>query len=98
MYALIDVLNLAIGLYIWVIIASAIMSWLMAFGVINTSNPFVRSVGEFLFRLTEPALAPLRRIIPPLGGIDITPIILYFILIFIQGLLTRDLPRMMGMY
>lgn len=98
MYALIDVLNLAIGLYIWVIIASAIMSWLMAFGVINTSNPFVRSVAEFLFRLTEPALAPLRRVIPPIGGIDITPIILYFILIFIQGLLTRDLPRLMGAY
>jgi YggT family protein len=98
MYALLNVIDLAITLYIWLIIASAIMSWLVAFGVINTSNQFVRTVGEFLYRITEPALRPLRRVIPPIGGIDITPIILYFILIFVQGFIRADLPRMVGGY
>ena len=82
-----SVLNHAITLYIYLIIASAIMSWLLAFGVINSSNQFVRAVGEFLYRITEPALRPFRNVIPPLGGIDISPIILFLVLQVVQGLI-----------
>jgi len=73
-----------IDLYIWIIIASAILSWLIAFNVINTQNRFVYSIGEFLYRVTEPALRPIRSIIPNLGGIDISPVILILFLLFIR--------------
>ncbi len=96
MYALLNVLDLAITLYIWVLITSAIMSWLVAFGVINTSNQIVRMVGDTVYRLTEPALRPLRSVIPSVGGLDLSFIVLYFLLVFIQGFVRADLPRMLG--
>ena len=84
MLALIQTIVLAIDIYWWLIIASAIFSWLFAFNVINSRNQFVAMVGDFLFRVTEPALRPIRRILPDLGGIDISPIILLLILFFIR--------------
>ena len=81
---LIGFLVLVIDLYIWVVIASAILSWLIAFNVVNTSNRFVYSVAETLYRLTEPALRPIRSIIPNLGGIDISPVILILFLLFLR--------------
>ena len=65
------------------IIASAILSWLIAFNVVNTSNRFVYSVADMLYRVTEPALRPIRSILPDLGGIDISPVILILFLLFI---------------
>ena len=65
-------------------LASAILSWLIAFNVVNTRNQFVAGVSEFLFRITEPLLAPLRNIMPNLGGLDISPIILILIIMFLQ--------------
>ncbi|MFC3724077.1 YggT family protein [Neoaquamicrobium sediminum] len=87
MLALIQTIVLALDLYWWIIIASAIFSWLYAFNVINARNQFVGSIGNMLFRLTEPALRPIRRFMPDLGGIDISPIILLLILFFIRQLL-----------
>ena len=84
MVPLIGFLVLVIDLYIWVVIASAILSWLIAFNVVNTSNRFVYSVAETLYRLTEPALRPIRSIIPNLGGIDISPVILILFLLFMR--------------
>jgi YggT family protein len=84
MVPLIGFLVLVIDLYIWVVIASAILSWLIAFNVVNTSNRFVYSLGEMLYRLTEPALRPIRSIIPNLGGLDISPVILILFLLFIR--------------
>lgn len=84
MRALLDVLMLALNLYVWLVIASAIFSWLYLFNVINTSNQFVAMVGDFLYRVTEPALRPIRRFMPNLGGIDISPIILLLLIFFIQ--------------
>jgi YggT family protein len=84
MRALLDVIQIALQLYIWIVIAAAIFSWLVAFNVVNTRNQFVRSVGEFLYRITEPALRPIRNLLPNLGGIDISPIILFLIIIFID--------------
>jgi YggT family protein len=83
MVPLIGFIVYVIQLYIWVIIASAILSWLIAFNVVNTSNRFVYSLAEVLYRVTEPALRPIRSILPNLGGIDISPVILILILIFI---------------
>ena len=78
------ILNIAIDLYIWAVIISAVLTWLVHFGVLNTTNQFVSMVGEFLWRVTEPALRPIRRFVPNLGGIDISPVILILLLIFLQ--------------
>ena len=84
MVPLIGFIVLVIDLYIWVVIASAILSWLIAFNVVNTQNRFVYSVADMLYRVTEPALRPIRSVIPNLGGIDISPVILILFLIFIR--------------
>ena len=84
MVPLIGFLVLVLDLYIWVIIASAILSWLIAFNVVNTSNRVVFTVADMLYRVTEPALRPIRSILPNLGGIDISPVILILFLLFIR--------------
>jgi YggT family protein len=84
MAPLIGFVVLVIDLYIWVVIASAILSWLVAFNVVNTNNRFVLSIADMLFRLTEPALRPIRNILPNLGGIDISPVILILLLLFVR--------------
>jgi len=85
MRALLDVILLALQLYVWVIIASAVLSWLVAFNVVNTRNAFVSAVGGSIYRLTEPVLRPIRRFLPNLGGIDISPIVLILGIIFVQN-------------
>jgi len=93
MLALIQTIVMALDLYWWIIIASAIFSWLYAFNVVNSKNQFVGSIGNMLYRLTEPALRPIRRFMPDLGGIDISPIILLLILFFVrQFILTTVAP------
>ena len=87
MISLARLIDEVINIYTWVVIASAIMSWLVAFGVVNTRNQFIRWVVDFLYRITEPALRPLRRILPNLGGVDISPVILLLALFFIRSLL-----------
>jgi len=87
MLALIKTIDLALYLYWWIIIASAIFSWLYAFNVVNPRNQFVGQVGNMLHRLTEPALRPIRRYMPDLGGIDISPIVLLLIIYFARQLL-----------
>ena len=84
MRALFLVIDLALQIYVWLIIAAAILSWLVAFNVVNTRNPVVAGIGEFLYRITEPALRPIRNIMPNLGGLDISPIILILIIIFLR--------------
>nr|WP_242480357.1 YggT family protein [Rhodovibrio sodomensis] len=84
---LIEIIIVAIDLYIWAIIISAILSWLIAFDVINTTNRLVYTILDFLGRVTEPALRPIRNIMPNLGGIDISPIILILGLFFVQRVL-----------
>jgi YggT family protein len=73
-----------ITIYIWLLIASAVLSWLIAFNVVNTRNPIVSSVGEFLYRVTEPLLRPIRNLLPNLGGIDVSPVILILALLFLE--------------
>ena len=87
MVPLIGFLVLIIDLYIWVVIASAILSWLIAFNVVNTNNRFVLAIADGLCRITEPALRPIRSILPNLGGIDISPVILILLLLFLRDVL-----------
>ncbi len=84
MRAVLDIVMIVLDLYVWLLIASAILSWLIAFNVVNTRNQFVAAVAEFLYRITEPVLAPIRNFLPSLGGLDISPIILILIIMFIQ--------------
>jgi len=85
MIPLIQFIVMVVDLYIWVIIGSAILSWLVAFGVVNTSNRFVYTLGDILHRLTEPAMRPIRQFVPDLGGIDLSPVILILGLIFLKN-------------
>ena len=84
MIPLINFIAMVISLYIWIIIAAAVLSWLIAFNVVNTHNRFVYTVVDFLYRITEPAIAPIRAFMPNLGGIDISPLVLILLLIFIR--------------
>jgi YggT family protein len=84
---LIRVAIIAVDLYIWVIIIGAILSWLVAFNIINTTNQFVYTIIDFLYRITEPALRPIRKVVPKFGGIDISPIALILGLVFLQMVL-----------
>ena len=75
-----------VSLYIWVLIINAIISWLVAFNVLNTGNRFVYSLLEISYKLTEPPLSFIRKYIPSIGSIDISPIILILGLMFIRNL------------
>jgi YggT family protein len=86
---LIDVVLMALNLYWYIILASVIMSWLVTFGVINTYNSTVRTILDVIYRLTEPALRPLRRILPDFGTVDLSPIALWLIIYFLMGVLGR---------
>jgi len=87
MRAFADLIITVINLYAWVVIAYVVVSWLMSFGVINTYNRFVAQLSDVLYRLTEPALRPIRNVLPNLGGLDISPIVLFILLRFVQNLI-----------
>jgi YggT family protein len=87
MNAFLRLVDNIVTLYIWLLILAAVMSWLISFSVINTRNRLVYTVADFLYRITEPALRPIRRYIPSLGGIDISPVVLILALWFIRDLL-----------
>jgi YggT family protein len=91
MHAVLHLILLVIRIYIWILIAQAILSWLLAFGVINRYNRSVSVIGDFLYRVTEPALRPIRAMLPNFGGVDISPVILILILYFIRILIDEDL-------
>ena len=91
MNALFWLIDQVIGLYITLVIVQVVLSWLVAFNVVNTRNRFVYMVGDFLYRITEPALKPIRRLLPNMGGIDLSPVVLILGLYFLRVLLLRDI-------
>jgi YggT family protein len=93
MTALLILIDTVIDLYIWVLIIWVILSWLIAFNVVNTRNRAVYLIGDFLNRVTEPALRPIRRVIPNLGGVDLSPLVLILLLYFVRNLLFEYWPR-----
>ncbi len=86
MIAVYNLLNTVITIYIWLLIAMVVLSLLVSFNVVNTGNRIVYTIGDFLHRITEPVLRPIRNILPNLGGIDISPMVLILALYFIRDL------------
>lgn len=84
MRAVLYVVLMVLDLYIWLLIAAAVLSWLVAFNVVNVRNQFVAMIGDFLYRITEPLLRPIRNTLPNLGGLDISPVVLILIIIFVK--------------
>jgi YggT family protein len=84
MRAVLEILLLILDLYWWIVLATIIVSWLIAFNVVNTRNQFVATVWQILTAVTEPVLRPIRRILPRLNGIDLSPIVLFLLIFFIQ--------------
>ncbi|MDE1156808.1 MAG: YggT family protein [Neorhizobium sp.] len=96
MLALFQTIDLALNLYTWVLIASAIFSWLYAFNVINSRNQFVDAISRFLYNVTEPVLRPLRKVLPNLGGIDISPVIVLLIIFFLRSFMWTTIYPMVA--
>jgi len=89
----IQLLLTVIDVYVWIIIVNIALSWLVAFNVVNTSNRFVYMIGDFAHRATEPALRPIRNMLPSMGNFDLSPVALIFGLMLIQGVLVRLLVK-----
>jgi YggT family protein len=87
MRAILDVVLIVLQLYIWLLIAAAVLSWLIAFNVVNMRNPVVAAIADFLYSITEPLLRPIRRRLPDLGGLDISPVVLILIIILIERII-----------
>src|ERR1022692_5075906 len=87
MRAVLDIVLLVLQIYIWLLIAAAVLSWLVAFNVVNTRNQVVAMLLDFLYRLTEPLLRPIRSIMPNLGGIDVSPVILILLILLLENVI-----------
>ena len=96
MRALFLVIDLILNLYVWLLIAAAVLSWLVAFNVVNSRNQFVGMIGDFLYRITEPVLRPIRNALPNMGGIDISPIVVILVIFFIQSVILPNLYRVLA--
>ena len=89
MNLIIDILSILLDVVWWIIIVQAILSWLLAFNVINTQNPVVRQIWTTLDRMTQPIYAPIRRILPDFGGLDLSPLVVLVALAIINRVLTE---------
>ena len=90
MLATLNLFNTVVNFFIWTIILSAVLSWLIGFNIVNINNKLIYIIADFLNRLTEPFLSPIRRILPYLGGIDLSPVILILLLIFLKDLVNNN--------
>lgn len=86
---LFGILDLVLYWYMWALILSAVMSWLVSFNVVNTHNRFVYMLGDFLYRITEPVLRPIRRVVPVMNGLDLSPMVLILVILFLRGVLVQ---------
>ncbi len=91
MAAILYLLNAVLDIYWWIVIASVVMSWLFAFGVVNSSNQFVNAVAKFLYDATEPVMSRVRRFLPNLGTIDLSPIVVLLGITALQILLNQTI-------
>lgn len=95
MLELLGFISFILTLYIYILIAAAVLSWLVAFNVVNSRNNAVAMIGQFLYRITEPVLRPIRNFLPDLGGIDISPVIVILIIYFIQMVVIPNIARIL---
>ncbi|MBY0613335.1 MAG: YggT family protein [Beijerinckiaceae bacterium] len=91
MRALLEVILIALNFYIYILIASAIFSWLIAFNVINTRSPVVSTIVDVLYRLTEPLLQPIRRFLPSFGGLDLSFIVLWLLIELVRRIIVYNI-------
>jgi YggT family protein len=91
MLRLLYFIDFLLNLYIFVLIAQAVLSWLIVFNVVNTRSPLVSAVGEFLYRITEPVLRPIRQALPNFGSIDVSPLVVILIIYFLQIVIIGNL-------
>jgi YggT family protein len=96
MLSLLSLISTVIQIYIYILIAGAVLSWLIAFNVVNTRNQAVATIADALWRLTEPVLAPIRRFLPNFGGLDISPVVLILHLYFARNLLFELYYNLIG--
>jgi YggT family protein len=91
MTSLVLLIHTILDIYKWCLIIWVVLSWLIQFNVVNTYNKFVFTVNDVLYRITEPALRPIRRVVPNLGGVDLSPLVLILLIWFTQDLMVRNL-------
>ena len=91
MLSLLWLIDTLLSWYAILLIVSAVLSWLVAFNVVNTRNRFVYVLGDFLYRITEPPLRPIRAVLPNLGGVDISPVILFLLIQFARRLISNEI-------
>jgi YggT family protein len=94
MIELLGFISYLITLYTYIVIAAVIMSWLVGFNIINAHNPMVRSIWQAISAVTEPLLGPIRRLLPNMGGLDLSPIILLLGCMFIQSVIIPNIAKM----
>ena len=97
LFGLLQFIDVVLSLVIFIMIAQVIMSWLLAFNILNMSNQFVATVANLLWQLTNPLLAPIRRFVPSFGGLDISPIVLFLAIYFIRLVILYPLMRQVAM-
>jgi YggT family protein len=95
MLELLRFVSYLLTLYVYILIAAAVLSWLVAFNVVNPRHPVVSVIGEFLYRITEPVLRPIRNRLPNFGGIDISPVIVILIIFFIQSVILPNIAKLL---
>jgi YggT family protein len=96
MTALLMVVDLVLNLLLFVLFIYVVLSWLLQFGIVNMHHPLVRTIWEMARSIADPVLAPFRRILPRLGGVDLSPIAVILVVYFIQSFIRYDLPKLLG--
>lgn len=96
MFSILNLIDLILNIYSWIIIAAVVMSWLIGFNIVNGHSDIVRQIRYALFRLTEPVMGPIRRLLPDLGGIDVSPLIVLVAIWFLRSLLWEYGPRLLA--
>jgi len=96
MASILTLILTVIQMYTWIVIASAVFSWLYAFNVVNPRNQFIAMIGNVLYKLTEPALRPIRNILPDMGGLDLSPLVLLLGLFFARVLIINNFAMLAG--
>jgi YggT family protein len=93
MIELLGFISFLLRLYVYVLIAAAVLSWLIAFNVVNVRSPVVAALANLLYQVTEPVLRPIRNILPNMGAIDLSPVVLILVILFIQSVIIPNLAR-----
>lgn len=94
LYPFLNLVYTVLSLYTWCLVLAAILTWLVYFNVINSYNPLIRMMGQFLYQITEPLLRPIRRFMPASIGLDLSPVVLILLIGFIQNVITRVLIKL----